>query len=269
MTLDTTLLLAGIAAEAAAVFLILFRRMFRTLPVFSSYIVWSIFNDAGVYSLVRLYPHSDHRIFLFTTIIDSLFQFGVLVELSMSVLRPVRASLPRGVVVVVVVLIGVLCAVVWPFARTLDADFDAIKLTSRLLIHLQFTTSVVRILFFLALAGLSQLLSIGWRNRELQIATGLGFYSLASLSASLLHTNQATGNPALLTQYHHLDQMVAATYVCSIIYWGLSFAQKVPERREFTPQMESFLLAVAGSARSARVALSDSSGSKTGTHRKP
>jgi hypothetical protein len=269
VTLDTMLFLAGTAAEAVVVSLILFRRIFRTLPVFSSYIVWSIFNDAGLYALVRLYPHSDHRIFLVATIIDSVFQFGVLVELSMSVLRPVRASLPRGAAVAVVILIGVLCAIVWPFARTMDPDFDAIKLTSRLLIHLQFTTSVVRILFFLALAGLSQLLSIGWRDRELQIATGLGFYSIASLSVSLLHTNQATGNAALLTQYHYLDQMVAATYVCSIVYWGISFAQKVPERREFTPQMESFLLAVAGSARSAKVALSESAASKTGTRGKP
>jgi hypothetical protein len=37
------------------------------------------------------------------------------------------------------------------------------------------------------------------------------------------------------------------------------FAQKVPERREFTPQMQNFLLAVAGNARTARIALANSS----------
>jgi hypothetical protein len=79
------------------------------------------------------------------------------------------------------------------------------------------------------------------------------------LSAALLHTNQAVGNATLLAQYHLLDQLVAVSYVCSIVYWGFCFAQKVPERREFTPQMQSFLLAVAGSARSTRIALTSDS----------
>ncbi len=44
-----------------------------------------------------------------------------------------------------------------------------------------------------------------------------------------------------------------------MVYWIVSFAQKVPERREFTPQMESFLLALAGHARGTRVAMTGSS----------
>jgi hypothetical protein len=38
----------------------------------------------------------------------------------------------------------------------------------------------------------------------------------------------------------------------------VSFAQKEAERREFTPQMRSFLLAAAGAARTTRVAMTDS-----------
>lgn len=176
----------------------------------------------------------------------------------MSVLKPVRASLPRVAIVAVGLIIALMCAAVWPFAKT--PGFEHLSFDYRLLIHLQMTFSVMRILFFLALAACSQLLSIGWRDRELQIATGLGVYSIASLSAALLHTSQAVvGNAALTEQYHILDLMVVASYVCSIVYWIVCFAQKVPERREFTPQMQSFLLAVAGSARSARMALDDSS----------
>ncbi len=66
----------------------------------------------------------------------------------------------------------------------------------------------------------------------------------------LFHLSQGAGNPALDVQYHMLDQMVSASYVCSMDYWIVSFAQKVPERREFTPQMQNFLLALAGNARS-------------------
>jgi hypothetical protein len=130
---------------------------------------------------------------------------------------------------------------------------SSFSLAGYLNVHLQETFSILRILFFLGLAGCSQLLSIGWRDRELQIATGLGFYSLVSLAVWMHHSGQATG-----PQYHLLDQMVSVSYVCSLAYWLVSFATKEAERREFTPQMQSLLLAMAGTARGARVALNDS-----------
>lgn len=259
MTLDSALVLAGLSAEAAVVAVIVVGRVFRTFPVFSSYLVWSLLSDVAVTALRQLFPGSADQIVLVSTVIDSIFQFAVLVELSVSVLSPVRASLPRAAIVAVGVVIFLVCAAVWPFAKT--PGFEHFSWDSRLMIHLQMTFSVLRIMFFLALAACSQLLSIGWRDRELQIATGLGVYSIASLSAALLHTNQALGNPALTQQYHILDLMVGASYVCSIVYWIVCFAQKVPERRKFTPQMQNFLLAVAGSARSARIALDDPSDS--------
>ena len=124
--------------------------------------------------------------------------------------------------------------------------------------HVQQTASILRILFFLVLAGCSQFLSIGWRDRELQVATGLGFYSLVSLAVEILHSHQAMG-----PQYALLNQVVVASYLISFAYWIFSFAQKEAKRREFTPQMQSLLLAVAGTARSTRVALMDSAAEKT------
>jgi hypothetical protein len=256
VTLDTALFLAGFAAEAAIVILLLGKRVYRTLPFFCLYICWSLLNDITEYALVRKFPDSDLRIYLVATIIDSLLQFGVLVELSMSVLRPVRSSLPRGAIIAVGIIIALICAAIWPFAVT--PGIGHLRFESRLIVHCQLTFAAMRILFFLALAGLSQLLSIGWRDRELQIATGLGFFSIVSLSVALLHTNQAPGG----TQYHVLEQLVSASYLCSIGYWIVSFAQKVPERREFTPQMRSLLLAVAGNARSSRMAMTGSSESE-------
>lgn len=256
MTPDTALFLAGLASEAAIVILLLFKRVYRTLPLFFLYIAWSLLSDAVERALLHQFPSADMRIYLAGTLIDSLLQFGVLVELSMSVLRPVRAALPRAAIIVVCIIVALICAAIWPFAKT--PGLDQISIAGRLIVHSQLTFAALRILFFLALAGFSQLLSIGWRDRELQIATGLGFFSIVSLSVALLHTNQAPG----VAQYHILEQLVSASYLCSIGYWIVSFAQKVPERREFTPQMRSFLLAVAGNARSARMAMTDSSESE-------
>lgn len=258
MTLDTTLLLAGIVAEVATVLLLLTKRAYRNLPIFFAYISWSLLVDCGQLLVIRLFPNLDvrQRIYLIQTIIDSIFQFCVLVELSMSVLRPVRSSLPRKAIFAVGLIIAMVCAAIWPFAKSVG--FDQLSADGRLIVHFQQTFSVVRILFFLVLAGCSQLLSIGWRDRELQVATGLGFYSIIGMSVSLVHT----GQPVQSLQYHLLDQLAAASYFCSLVYWLVSFAQKVPERREFTPQMQNFLLAVAGNARSARMAMDDSTETK-------
>jgi hypothetical protein len=188
--------------------------------------------------------------------VDSVLLFGVLIELAWSVFRPFRASLPRGSLVVVGGLIVALGAAIWPFASI--PGFSYLPPEWHLLMRLQQTTSILQILFFLVLAGCSQLLSIGWRNRELQVATGLGFYSIVGLAVAMLHTHQTMG-----PLYSHLNQIEVASYLCSLLYWVFSFAQKEAERREFTPQMQNLLLAVAGAARTTRIGLMDSAAAKT------
>jgi hypothetical protein len=266
VTLDTDLLFAGLIAEVVVVGFSFHRRIYRTLPFFFAYLIWSLIGDAGQYVLIRLFPPTglhpniDLVIYAVDAVIDAIFMFGVLLELSMSVLQPMRAALPKWIMPAIGLLIVLMSAAIWPFAKS--PGFEHLSALSQLQIHLELTLSVLRILFFLALAGFSQLLSIGWRDRELQIATGFGIYSLAALAASLLHTSQTVGSAALNNQFHILDQMASATYIGSMIYWCVSFAQEVPERREFTPQMQNFLLAMAGSARSTRIALSHTADSK-------
>jgi hypothetical protein len=224
------------------------RRIYRTLPVFTAYLVWGLVGDAVQQTVAHYYPSQNYTVFLVGLIADSLFQFGVLVELSWSVLRPIRGSLPRWSWIAVATLFALAAAVVWPFAS--GPGVNAFSLVGRLNIHVQITFSVLRILLFLGLAGGSQLLSISLRDRELQVATGLGFYSMVSLAVWIRHTSQIAG-----TEYHRFDQLVAASYICSLGYWVFSFAQKEAERREFTPQMQNFLLAVAGTARTTRMSL--------------
>jgi hypothetical protein len=142
-------------------------------------------------------------------------------------------------------------AAIWPFAGIHDISY--LPRAWQNLVHVQQTTAILRVLFFLVLAGGSQLLSIGWRDRELQVATGLGIYSLVSLAVSLWRSNEGVWSQYILT-----NRLLTASYFCSLLYWAFSFAQKEAERREFTPQMQSFLLAVAGNARATRMNLSNS-----------
>lgn len=251
------------AVEAALIGLLLYRRVWRTLPVFFSYCIWDILSNIAVY-LVNSYAESRYFQVLFAdNIIDSVLLFCVLVELAWSVLRPLRSSLSRRTLILVGILILVAGAVIWPLA-SLPGLAHATTRQGLLFTQLQQTVSILRILFFLLLAAGSQWLSIGWRDRELQVVTGLGFYSIVSVAVAAIQTHQTS-----ISQYRHLSEIAIASYLCGEFYWIVSFAQKEAERREFTPQMQNFLLAVAGAAHSTRIALTESRGEEARKQKKP
>ena len=256
LSIDNVFWLAATLTEALVIALLFKRRMWRTLPLFCSYCVWDLSSNLTVYAIGLYKPAIYFSAYLAQTAIDSAFVICVLIELAWSVLRPVRASLPRSALALVGILILVGGAVIWPFAAQ-PGLVHATSSVGLLLPQLQHTVSILRILFFLALAGGSQLLSIGWRDRELQVATGLGFYSIVSVIASMLQAYQATAS-----QLERLNRFVVAGFLCSLVYWVVSFTQKEAERRQFTPQMQNFLLAMAGAAHSTRVAMTESRSDK-------
>jgi hypothetical protein len=251
MNVDSALLLAGIVTQAVVVGLLLYRHVWRTLPIFCVFCAWNLLGDGGGYLVFHFFPSIYTPTYLVVSLVDSVLELSVLIELAWSVLLPIRATLPRGALAVVAVLILAAGAVIWPLSGI--HEIAGLSLRVRIIMHAQQTSSILRVLFFLILAGFSQLLSIGWRNRELQVATGLGFFSLVSLAAAVVHSHQT-----MRAQYEHLNQFVVVSYVCSLLYWAFSFAQQEAERREFTPRMQGFLLAVAGVAKANRIALTNS-----------
>ena len=251
MSLDYAIWTADIAAEAVLLGVLLYRRTWRSFPAFSLYSLWSLASDIGTMLIYRRFPSLYAIAYLTAIAVGSLLEFGVLVELAWSVFRPYRSLLPRATPFVLAGTVLLIGAAIWPLTD-LSGTFHT-SLQYSLFVHLRQDSAILRVFLFLALAGCSQLLSIGWRDRELQIATGLGFFSLVDLAFEMVLSHIALG-PA----YIHLNRIVILSFTCSLFYWIYSLARKEPERRPFTPQMQSFLLAVAGSARSARLALSGS-----------
>lgn len=248
MSLDVVLTFTSIGTEIALVILLLRKHTFKAFPIFCAYLVWDILDNVALYSIFRLHPASYFLAYLTVLAIDSVFMFSVLVELAWSVLRPLRSAMPRRTLVAVGVLMAIACAAIWPFVHSIAYSHYGPQ--SRLLLHLQQTVAIMRILFFLVLTACSQLLSINWRDREMQIATGLGFYSLVGVAVSMLQAG-LVASPL----YNDLTLLAATSYIFSLIYWLASFSKEVAPRREFTPQMQSFLLAMAGAARSTRISL--------------
>lgn len=251
MNLENQLWLGYVLAEVAVIALLLHKRVLRVLPIFTIYCFWDLFVNIGNYP-VRYYLANHYLvIYIAETALDSLLQFCVLVELAWSVLRPIRASLPRYALGAISLAIVALGAAIWPFSGVHIVDLAP---QDMFLLHLLQTVSVLRVLFFLGLAGCSQLLSLSWRDRELQVITGLGIYSIVSLAVTMYHTHQTT--PVLNSM---LNQFVIGSYICSLIYWLVCFSQREAERQEFTPQMQNLLLAMAGVARADREALANRS----------
>ena len=259
--LQTVALISATAAELLIIALMISGREFRAFPAFFLFLCWSLFSDWFLFYVRHSSLATDSfQIYLVQLVIDSAMIFALLVEIAWSILRPIRKSLPKYSWIGIAVLVALGALILWPIAG-LTAP-DSLSDLGRKLFLLQQIPAILRAVFFLALVAFSQLLSIGWRDRELQIATGLGFYSIVSLAVTTIHTHQAVG-----AQYEWLDVVAGLSYVAALFYWDYSFATKPAERREFSPQMQSMLLAVAGAAHSTRVALGDAAADRSNKHR--
>ena len=252
MSIELALWLLGVALEAVVPALLLQRRIARLFPVFFTFCVWNLASDLGGRFVQTHYGYGSivyFRTYFAVNSVDTLMLLAVLVELTWSVVRPYRSSLSRKVLIgIAVAIVAVACAI-WPFTGVAGLHVPREWVTP---MRIQQTSASLRILYFLALAAMSQVLGIGWRNRELQIATGLGFYSLMSLGATMLHTHHLSAE-----RFHYIDTLASASYVCSQIYWVVSFTQQEAARQEFTPRMQNLLLTVAGTARAGRVSLEE------------
>ena len=251
MWLDNPVLWASIVGEIVVCALLTQRKIWRALPFFSIYCAWALASDLAS-SIIQWKMSSLFfgRYYFGQSVLDAVLQFAVLVELAWAILKPVRGSLPRGSIVALSILLAIAGAAIWPLTH-LSMPPSLTRL-SAILFQLQETFAILRVMCFLLMASFSQLLGIGWRDRELQVATGLGFYSIVSLIVTMLHSHQAWG-----PQYHWLDLAVALSYVGTLTYWVLSFATKELERKEFSPQMQQLLVLMGGGARAGRIALSD------------
>jgi hypothetical protein len=250
MSTEVVFNLAGILAEIALIGLLLYRRAGKKLPVFLIYCFWALFSDLSAYGM-RVFAPGGYGIhfYLGLSIADFVLQLCVLVELSWSVLLPLRSYLSRKALPLIGAAVLAAGAGIWPFAGL--AGVPGTTPAWHFLMQLQQTASILRVVFFLLLAISSHVLSIGWRDRELQVATGFGFYSLVSLAVAVLNTHYAT-----IAQFKNLYWAVALSFLCSLFYWVGSFAQKEAARHEFTPQMRETLLALAGAVRVTRATMS-------------
>jgi hypothetical protein len=142
------------------------------------------------------------------------------------------------IVVALALLGGVLLA--WHFDNTGNKIQD-VK------VPLDVMVGLLRMLIFVGTVGFAQLLGIGWKNKVLQLATALSFYSAVTLIVSLVERYSG--------RTQELDGFVGVASALEFAFLVWVFTTKDVRRREFSPQMEQFLVTLAGRAKLARTAL--------------
>lgn len=233
----------GSLAEIALLCVLLFRRQYRTFPIFTCYIGFNVCSDLAV-ALLSTQSSGDRASWLALFLLPPqyLLELGVLVEIGWRLLKPVSHSLPRQAlkvfltIAVIAVLAGV--ALAW------HVDPHSTGIYEKLKFPLDITVGLLRLILFLAMVGFAELLGIGWKDKVLQLATGLSFYSLLDLAGSLIQNNFGASQFA-----NHLK---GGAYLVELGFFIWVFTTKEAERREFSPQMQQFLVTISTRVRSSR-----------------
>ena len=219
-SIDLTLWLAGAAMELFLLSVLIYKRIYRSLPIFCIFLVWCLVSDVGMAIALRL-PNAYLPATLVSITGDALFQLAILAELGRAVLRHNHVAPPsRAVLVLLGLLACVIAAVLNKWTVPLEYPF----LSMLYLVLLQ-AFAALRVVFLLTLVMWTSVQKLHWPTRELQILTGLGVYIMVTLCVVILHTHHMAS-----MQYHWLDQLLVGSYLFALGFWILASTTKVAER---------------------------------------
>jgi hypothetical protein len=243
--LFATVGLLGLVAEISLFVVLIARRQYKNFPVFTVYIGFNLLSDLVISALmVALPPHAGRSLALGLLPLQYLLELGVLLEIAWNVLRPVHVSLPAGSIRIFIgsVALALVCGTLLAW----HVDGTGGKLEDYRA-PLDLTFGLLRMLIFAVTAGFAQLLGVGWRNKVLQLATALSFYSTVNLVVNLMqrYSGRSMG----------LQRIGSVAYALELCFLLWAFTTKEVRRGEFSPQMEQFLVTLAGRAKLARTAL--------------
>jgi hypothetical protein len=229
MTLTMAALWANNALEALLLLLLLRGGIFRQLPAFCCYLLWNLSCNVAMTSVYQLLStHAYLRIYLAVMILDALFEFAVLAELARVVARYSRAESMRRYLLLL--LLALATMLLWSLANwSASGEFSRLF---QVYSHFRQLFAILRVAILLALAWWSSLQGFRWPEAALRVAAGMGFYSIVELTVIILHTRQNPGPP-----YAFLDQIVLVSYLSTLLYWVLVFAQKRAKKQNFSVQM--------------------------------
>jgi hypothetical protein len=254
VTVDGALWTVTLTAHAALVYLMIRKGSSRDYPILLCYFIFNLVDDplAWILQHARVYPT-----FYFTiTVLDYLFQFLIILEIGRNVFRPSKRSLPFRlwpIVTAGILVCAIVAAVFSPQMQSNGSDGAA-----HMLLRVTLGLAILKLLLFAGMAGFAQFLGISWKNRVLQLASGLAFYGAVSLFVQLSSSHLSSASPTYMSHLVRLAQIQSAAYNLTLISWIWAFSRNEAPRKDFTPQMQEVLVTIAESAKRTRLAVTRS-----------
>lgn len=197
---------AGLGLDFVLLGILIYKRLYRDLPFFFIYILWEFVDDLVSLFLVNTTTAEGYlRHYVLAIILELLLELAVWAELGRAILRHNRAKPPQPALVFL--LFALATILVWSLAQA-SLWHPGITFLRMLFEYLQQTHAIVMVAVLLSFVWLSGILGLRWAERELQIATGFGFYFIVALTVYILHTHQI-----FQPVYRSLDQIEIASYL--------------------------------------------------------
>ncbi|MBW4046345.1 hypothetical protein [Acidipila rosea] len=234
--LDDLLWVAGFIGHALLATVLVSKGRWRQFPIFTSSAVFQVLLTAGLFVSYRQnYKALYFWIFWLSSVLDLLFQLGIMYEIARAVLRPTgtwvrdasKAFLSWG-------LAGALVAVALSFAISPSAS----SAVQAWIIRANLFTSLLIAELFVAMMFSAHRLGLVWRNHVMGLGQGLGMWALVSLFVGIADSYFGWA------QIYKIDYARTFAYLGALVYWTITFWLPEPERKPLSPEMRDYLLAL-------------------------
>jgi hypothetical protein len=254
-TLDLFLWAAGFLGHLVLLVVLFIRRHAKTFPLFTSLVAANIAQTVVLYTVHRFATGSEYfHVYWTFAIVEVALQLGVLYEIASIVFRPLGVWAPDVRRKLSLLVLGSLAMA---GALTCLASPPAACVAQSILVRGNLFAALLLSELFVVTASLSTRVGLPWRSHVLQLAQGLGIYSIATLIVET--ADSYFGMPAHADDYRifrFVQHCRVAIYLACLSYWIVCLYRKELPRRSVTPEMRSRLFhlqsAAAYHARSAQ-----------------
>jgi hypothetical protein len=239
-TLDLFFWAAGLLGHFILLVVLFLRGNAKTFPLFTGLIASNIAQTVALYTVHRFGTDSDYfRGYWTFAIFEVVLQLGVLYEIASIVFRPLGVWAPdvrRKLCLLVSVSFIIAGGLAWLASPPTE------RFAQSLFVKGSLFAAVLLSALFVVVTSVSTRVGLPWRSHVLQLAQGLGIYSIATFIVEAADTY--FGLPTHADDYRifrFVQHCRIAIYLCCLSYWIVSFYRKEVPRHSITSEMRNRL----------------------------
>jgi hypothetical protein len=228
---------AGFVGHVALLAVLMFRRRWREIPVFTAYMA---FQAALTPVLYEIYRHGSPvwyaHVYWSSALLDFAFQIGIVAEIARIVLRPTGTwvqDAKRQFFVSGVGAVLLAAALAWfvspPSANLLD----------RWEVRGNLFTSLVICELFVLMSITANRLGLGWRSHVMALGQGLTAWALIAVLIDALHSYLGTDG-----EFTTLEHIRMTVYVVALVFWMVQLWIDEPERQPISSDLQQYIVAL-------------------------